>query len=96
MGQIVEQLLPVLFYSAIFTAYCEAVTLQLGDYLAPTFDVLVEKTIKASRDVETKKYQVSLDTSISANFIAFDVDSVAFESFIGKFRLKMTPYIKIT
>lgn len=57
LGQIVDQMLPVLFYSAIFTSYCETVRLELDDYLAHTYEVLIDKIIKISRNNESKKYQ---------------------------------------
>lgn len=59
LGQIVDQMLPVLFYSAIFTSYCETVRLELDDYLAHTYEVLIDKIIKISRNNESKKYQVN-------------------------------------
>jgi hypothetical protein len=58
IGQIIEQILPVLFYSAIFTCYQEAFKLELESYLASNFEYLVEKAIKVSRNNDAKKYQV--------------------------------------
>lgn len=56
LGQIVEQMLPALFYSAIHTSFCEALNQELDDYLMPTFQVLVDKLVKISRKGDTKGY----------------------------------------
>lgn len=58
IGQIVEQILPIVFYSAIHTSYSAAVKYDLKEYLASTFDVLVERVISNSRnDNDPNKYQ---------------------------------------
>jgi hypothetical protein len=56
LGQIVEHMLPSLFYSAIHTSFLEALNLELDDYLMPTFQVLIDKLVKISRKNETKSY----------------------------------------
>lgn len=57
--QIVEQTLPCLFYSAILTCYNEVSKMDLSSILETSFDLLVEKAIKITRNnSEPKKYQV--------------------------------------
>ncbi|CAF0883999.1 unnamed protein product [Brachionus calyciflorus] len=81
IGQIVEQTLPILFYSAIYTCYEEVFKLDLNFLADPIIDLLIEKTIKITRNNETKKYHdlvnyvksieqiVSLMKSINAKFM---------------------------
>jgi Rab3 GTPase-activating protein catalytic subunit len=56
IGQIVEQTLPILFYSAIFCSYQETHKLDIYEFVDSIFDVLVDKAIKLSRNNDTKKY----------------------------------------
>lgn len=56
IGQIVEQTLPILFYSAIFSSYQETHKLDIFAFVDSIFDVLVDKAIKISRNNDTKKY----------------------------------------
>ena len=57
--QIVEQILPTLFYSAIYTSYKETCDLGLNSLLDSTFEILVDKAIKISRSNEYRKYHVN-------------------------------------
>lgn len=59
IAQIVEQTLSCLFYSAILTCYHEVSKMDLSSILETSFDLLVEKAIKITRNnSEPKKYQV--------------------------------------
>jgi Rab3 GTPase-activating protein catalytic subunit len=66
IGQIIENTLPVLFYSAIYECYEKATTLDLNQLLDPVFENLIEKAIKITRNNEANKYSdlISFVTSI--------------------------------
>jgi hypothetical protein len=53
----VEQTLPCLFYSAILTCFNESLKLDLNHILETSFDLLIEKAVKTTRNnSEPKKY----------------------------------------
>ncbi len=60
IGQIVENILPILFHSSIHASYLESKRLNLEEFSDSCLELLVEKTIKLSRNNTTesgKKYQ---------------------------------------
>ncbi len=58
IGQIIEETLPILFYSAIVESYRESSRIDVNSFVDPIFETLIDKAIKISRNNESKKYHV--------------------------------------
>ena len=58
IGQIIEETLPILFYSAIVESYKEASKIDVHSFVEPVLETLIDKAIKISRNNEPKKYHV--------------------------------------
>ena len=89
IGQIVEQLLPILFYSSIHTCYLESSRYGLNSFTDPILDLVTEKVIRISRNSnEVKKFQDLVGHVRSIEQIVSLAKSLSKKFAIGKLKSK--------